>query len=219
MAKHNIAPLPSGLAAVRAVLTLVALAWLTQACGAPADQQAGEAPKAAATAEQKSGLEVLSPSASILTEMGALYLQVVNHDDTPDRLLRVESPAADTAEIHVTSEEDGVVRMRHQPDGIPIPPGQSLELAPGGSHIMLLGATVPATDPVQATLFFEKAGAVEIAAPLATLDQMGGAGDHHGHAAADHEAETHGGQGHGEQHGEQDHGDGGHDAPSDHSGH
>jgi copper(I)-binding protein len=126
------------------------------------------------------GLEILSPSASILSEMGALYLQVTNHDAVADRLIRVETAAAETAEIHISTEEDGVVRMRHQAEGLEIAPGATLELTQGGSHIMLMGATFPATDPVVATLYFERAGAIEISAPLASMGDMGAAA-HAGH--------------------------------------
>ncbi len=146
----------------------------------PAKQESGSETSAQDHNEHTaaSGLQILNPSASILTEMGALYFTVANHEENADRLIRVETPAAESAEIHISTEVDGIVRMRHQPDGLEIPANSTLSFAPGGSHVMFLGAKLPATDPVPVTLHFEHAGAVELEAPLASLEDMGSGEDH-----------------------------------------
>jgi periplasmic copper chaperone A len=55
-----------------------------------------------------------------------------------DSLVAVSTPVAATAEVHETTNDNGVMKMR--PVGpVPIPPGQMVTFAPGGTHIMLTG--------------------------------------------------------------------------------
>jgi periplasmic copper chaperone A len=55
--------------------------------------------------------------------------------------------------------EDGVMKMRAL-DGIDIAPGATIELKPGGMHLMIMGLKQPlkAGESFPATLRFEKAG-------------------------------------------------------------
>ena len=114
---------------------------------------------------------------------GGGFLTISNTGKETDRLLSGATPAADRLEIHEMSVTDGVMRMRALPDGLPIAPGQTLTLAPGGYHIMLIGLKKPlaAGDRVPAKLRFEKAGEVEVVflvgAPPA--DAGSAAMDHH----------------------------------------
>ena len=59
--------------------------------------------------------------------------------------------------------EGDVMRMR-QVDAIELPPGATVELKPGGMHLMLMGLKQPlkADDKVPLTLRFEKAGEVTV---------------------------------------------------------
>src|SRR5690606_30015712 len=52
-------------------------------------------------------------------------------------LVGVASPVAGRAELHATTLDDGVMRMRPI-ETIELPGGQPVKLAPGGLHIMLL---------------------------------------------------------------------------------
>jgi copper(I)-binding protein len=54
--------------------------------------------------------------------------------------------------------------MRPLKDGLEIKPGQTVELTPGGFHIMLAGLKKPLNkgDHFNATLTFEKAGTVDV---------------------------------------------------------
>lgn len=85
-----------------------------------------------------------------------------------DRLISVASPAAATAEIHEMSTEGGVMRMSQLKDGLPLPAGEAVALAPGGDHIMLIGVTAPlkAGDVVSLTLTFEHAQAYGVRATV-----------------------------------------------------
>ena len=63
-------------------------------------------------------------------------------------------------EIHAMEIDDGVMRMRSVKGGLFIPAGKSLNLIPGGLHIMLMGLTTDLTPGSQheIILVFEKAG-------------------------------------------------------------
>ena len=94
---------------------------------------------------------------------GAGFMTLKNNGPTPDRLISAASPAARVVELHTHIREGDVMRMRPVAD-IPIPPGQTVHLRPGGLHIMLIGLTEPlrqgGTMPL--TLRFERAGEVQV---------------------------------------------------------
>jgi len=69
------------------------------------------------------------------TTAGA-YMQLTS--DRRASLLGAESPAADSAEIHEMTMEGSVMRMRAVPR-LELPPGKTVELRPGGRHMMLVG--------------------------------------------------------------------------------
>ena len=99
---------------------------------------------------------------------GAAYMTVTNAGDRDDRLVAAESDAAETIELHETSMENGTMRMRRVDDGIPLPAGQTVSLAPGGLHIMLVGLAHPLREGESFTLqmSFEEAGSVTLDVPI-----------------------------------------------------
>jgi copper(I)-binding protein len=72
--------------------------------------------------------------------MTAAYLTVVNKGAATVDISGATSDIARSVEIHTTREVDGYMRMQ-QLSGFALAPGESLELAPGGTHLMLLGVT------------------------------------------------------------------------------
>ncbi|MEQ1772841.1 MAG: copper chaperone PCu(A)C [Burkholderiales bacterium] len=54
------------------------------------------------------------------------------------RLLSAESPVASSVEIHNMTMDKGVMKM-FQVDGIDVPAGKTVKLAPGGYHVMFMG--------------------------------------------------------------------------------
>jgi copper(I)-binding protein len=92
------------------------------------------------------------------------FLQIENHGVAPDRLIGVSVPFADKAEIHESSVENGVARMRPLENGVEIKPNETVEFAPGGKHLMFVGLGAPLVkgQKVKGELTFEKAGKVEI---------------------------------------------------------
>jgi len=97
------------------------------------------------------------------------YLTIANSGAEADRLLSVQSPAAGRSEIHEMKMEGEVMKMRPLPGGLEIPAGASVALEPGGLHLMFMKLTAPFAEgtTVPVTLTFEKAGAVELALPVA----------------------------------------------------
>ncbi len=90
------------------------------------------------------------------------YLKLTNKG-AADRLLSARSPVADAAEIHSMTMDGDVMKMR-QVDAIELPTGQTVELKPGGYHLMLMGLKAPLKvgDQIPLTLKFEKAGEVVV---------------------------------------------------------
>lgn len=82
--------------------------------------------------------------------MTAGYLNIDNHSNTVVRIDRVTSPQFRNIEIHETTNEGGVSRMR-QLDGLSIAPNKRVTLDPGGIHLMLMS---PADSLDEVTLHF-----------------------------------------------------------------
>jgi len=82
------------------------------------------------------------------------YMQIVARSDT--RLVGASSPAARVVEVHEMTMVDNVMRMRAVPS-IPLPAGRTLELRPGGYHVMLIDLVKPLAtgSRVPITLEFE----------------------------------------------------------------
>ena len=75
----------------------------------------------------------------------------------PARIVEVRSSAAARAEIHSSEMHGGVMAM-HATGGLALPAGETVELTPGGYHIMLLDLAKPlvAGDKVTLTLVVEE---------------------------------------------------------------
>jgi copper(I)-binding protein len=99
---------------------------------------------------------------------GGAFMTILNSSAISDRLVSVTSAASNVAELHETTEEDGVMKMRPMPEGFEIPAKGRLELKPGGKHVMLIGLTAPliAGQEIEITLNFEKAGAIRVKVPV-----------------------------------------------------
>jgi len=92
------------------------------------------------------------------------YLTIENHGAAADRLISAATPVAAKIEIHEMTTLDGIMMMRAIEGGLVIPPGESVTLAPGGSHLMFIGLAAPLSEGqhVDAALMFEKAGKIDV---------------------------------------------------------
>ncbi len=74
--------------------------------------------------------------------VGGGYLKISNQGKTPDKLLSATTDVAQSVELHLMSMDGDIARMR-QIDAIDIPAGQTVELRPGGLHLMFMGLKAP----------------------------------------------------------------------------
>ncbi len=102
---------------------LIALVLLASAAAAAAQSL---------TAEQ-AWIRSAPPGAAML----AGYVRLHNAGSTELRIVEADSDAFGSIEIHETTHEDGMARMRRVPE-LTIAAGGSVELAPGGLHLMLM---------------------------------------------------------------------------------
>ncbi len=116
---------------------------------------------------QKGDLTIFHPWARPTAEgapAGAAYLSISNGGQEADRLIAAASPAAEKTELHETRDDNGVMKMRPVEGGIEIKPGTSVELKPGGYHIMLIGLKkrLQENEMVPLTLTLAKAGPIDV---------------------------------------------------------
>lgn len=103
------------------------------------------------------------------------FMQLTAKADS--KLVEAKSPVAGVVEIHEMAMDNNVMKMR-QISGVDLPAGKTVDLKPGGYHVMLmdLKGQVKAGDVVPVTLVFEgkdgKREAVDIKAPAKPLASM-----------------------------------------------
>jgi len=99
--------------------------------------------------------------------MSAGYLDITNNSREPLVITHVTSPEFGKVELHETTVEDGVARMRPL-DSLVVPPGETVVLERGGKHLMLFRlqrALVPG-ETVRVQLLFDKAERVQLQLPV-----------------------------------------------------
>ncbi|EKS43208.1 copper chaperone PCu(A)C [Bartonella bacilliformis] len=98
------------------------------------------------------------------TKVSSGYFHIINHGNTPDRLISVETDGVKTTEIHSMAINNDIMQMKHLTNGIEIPGSGEIKLKPGGDHIMFMGLSQPFQkgDKINAKLTFEKAGVIDI---------------------------------------------------------
>jgi hypothetical protein len=93
--------------------------------------------------------------------VAAVYADIVaNRADT---LLGASTPVAETADMHSTLEQDGMMQMRPLGE-VRMTAGQEVRFEPGGKHIMLskIRQVLPAGTRFPLTLRFAVAGDVAV---------------------------------------------------------
>jgi copper(I)-binding protein len=91
-------------------------------------------------------------------DVAAVYV-TLRSSGTADRLAGASTPRASMTHLHTVEESGGVAKMRPV-DGIEIPAGKTVVLAPKGHHLMLMGIGKPlvAGEHFPLTLHFERGG-------------------------------------------------------------
>lgn len=147
----------------------------------------GAAAPAAAVGTTKVGDLVIATPWTRATPGGAKigggYLKITNNGKAGDRLVSISADFAGRVEIHEMSMDGGVMKMRPLAAGLEIKPGESVELKPGGYHVMFMDLKQPLKegDTVKATLTFEKAGPVDVSFAVNAVGAGAGGGGHMHH--------------------------------------
>lgn len=95
---------------------------------------------------------------------GAVYLDIENRGKIDDKLLRIATPVAQSAEVHSMTMDGTIMRMR-EVGQIDLKPAAKISMAPNeGYHIMLVGLKQPLKpgQKIPLGLRFEKAGKIDI---------------------------------------------------------
>lgn len=100
--------------------------------------------------------------------VGGGFITIANKGGADDKLVSATSAQAGEVQLHEMAMEGDVMKMRQLNDGIAIPAGQTVELKPGGLHLMFYKVAEPFKEgaSVNVTLTFEKAGAVDVVLPV-----------------------------------------------------
>jgi periplasmic copper chaperone A len=108
------------------------------------------------------------------------YLNITNSGTGTDKLVGGVTDIAGRVEIHEMAMNGGVMKMRPLNEGLEVKAGQTVELKPGGYHVMFLDLKrqLKQGETVKATLQFEKAGKVDVTFKVGSV---GGASAPHSH--------------------------------------
>lgn len=92
-----------------------------------------------------------------------------------DRLVSASAAVADVVELHTMSMEGGMMKMSKLDAGIELPAGKTVELKPGGLHIMFINLKAPLKEgskfPLR--LKFEKAGEITVDMKVESMTASG----------------------------------------------
>lgn len=101
---------------------------------------------------------------------GVFYVEITNTGATDDSLLGISTPLAEMPMLHETVIKDGIASMPHAMS-VPIPAGQTVKLAPGGYHGMLMGLTAALKEgeTFPMTLSFDAAGEATVNVDVLSL--------------------------------------------------
>ena len=103
--------------------------------------------------------------------VGGGYMTITNTGGTDDRLVAASSPRAVTVQIHEMKMDNDVMIMRELAGGLAIPAGKTIELKPGGYHLMFMKVAAPFLQgqTVRTSLKFEKAGTADVDFPVGSI--------------------------------------------------
>lgn len=102
------------------------------------------------------------------SSVAAVYMVIENEGGEDDRLIGVSADVSKYAEIHSSSvDKEGMTRMV-KVDALDTPSGKSVQLKPGGNHIMLIELKRPlkAGDKAELDLRFKKSGVMKVQAEV-----------------------------------------------------
>ncbi|XOZ35134.1 copper chaperone PCu(A)C [Halomonadaceae bacterium KBTZ08] len=111
-------------------------------------------------------------------ERGAGYMTLHNGGDQARTLVGAHADWAQQIQIHESRESDGQMQMQAVNNGLRLAPGETVELAPMGLHLMLMGLDGPLTEGNQRALTLEFANGETLDTQLEVRPPGANAGQH-----------------------------------------
>ncbi len=106
-------------------------------------------------------------------ERTVMYFTLSNFADHKEQLVSVTTDAAERADIHLSTEQNGRKVMQPVP-GVVIPAGWQIHFAPGSYHVMLEEPKdgIEYGDTIEATLYFESGATLQVKAEVRGYDEL-----------------------------------------------
>jgi copper(I)-binding protein len=176
---------PAGVLGAAVFLTISGLTGGPASSQGAPSMQNSPSPVPPAASVQAGSLVITEPWSRATpggARVGGGYLRITNTGSAPDRLTGGSFALAGRVEVHQMSMAGDVMRMAPVVGGLVVAPGETVELKPGGFHLMFMDLREPLKEgqAVTGTLVFERAGPVAVSFAVRGI---GGAG---GPAAATH---------------------------------
>ena len=123
--------------------------------------------------------EAISFATSADQPNGAVFLKIENGTPNAVEVTGASTDVSASVELHTMAMEGDVMQMR-KVDNFKVEPGASLELKPGGDHIMLMGLKAPLAEGQNFALSLTTSGGpVNVDVTIKAAGEI--AGDDHGH--------------------------------------
>jgi len=101
----------------------------------------------------------------------AVFMAITNRDEIDHALTDATTDAAGVVELHTHALVEGMMQMRTV-ERIDLPARETVRLAPGGLHIMLIDLRRPLQpgERIEMELTFDDGGVARVAAPVQSID-------------------------------------------------
>ncbi|MBL8161536.1 MAG: copper chaperone PCu(A)C [Anaerolineae bacterium] len=123
------------------------------------EMEMGAMPEATAEAGGMGGME--GGHGMSMGDVSAAYMLISNTGSEPEVLVGVASDVSDMTQLHQTTVQDGMARMG-EIEELEIPAGGSVELMPGGYHVMMMELKHPLLPGEYVTITLTFASGLEL---------------------------------------------------------
>lgn len=102
------------------------------------------------------------------------FMMITNNGEEADKLIGGNVAFAQLVEVHQMAMDNGIMKMSQVDGGLEIPAGETVELKPGGYHLMFIGLMeqLKPEEQRKGTVIFEKAGELEIEYNIVDITKM-----------------------------------------------
>ena len=106
------------------------------------------------------------PEIAPVSRIAAIYFTLTNRNSSTETLINLTSASARHVMIHETIEVDGLLKMQHLKQ-LEIGAQQTVKLAPGGKHVMLMGVKLKENaDSIELNLEFKSGNKLRVVVPI-----------------------------------------------------